>query len=56
MNDSQGKLVAFEEKDIYNIDETALYWQRAPNHTLATKQLHDMKSKSRCICTNAERR
>lgn len=48
MQGLQEKLMAFEGKDIYNMDETALYWRRSPDHTLATKQLHGTKkSKSR---------
>ncbi|KAF8416063.1 hypothetical protein EV426DRAFT_721943 [Tirmania nivea] len=39
MKTLQNKLMGFEEKDVYNMDETALYWRRSPDHTLGTKQL-----------------
>ena len=38
MVEIQGILAEYDRKDIYNIDETGLYWKRAPNSTLATEQ------------------
>jgi len=58
MNILQTEVMGFQEKDVYNMDETAFYWRRAPDHTLATKQLHGMKkSKSRWtarMCGNSD--
>ena len=48
----------YEQKDIYNMDETGLYWKRAPNFTLATEQPKGIKQdKSRItalMCGNAD--
>ena len=36
-------LADYEQKDIYNMNETRLYWKKAPNCTLATKQPEGIK-------------
>ncbi|KAF8416434.1 hypothetical protein EV426DRAFT_507215, partial [Tirmania nivea] len=38
MKEIQDIIGNYERKDIYNMDETGLYWKRAPNFTLATEQ------------------
>ena len=58
MKEIQNILSVYERKDIYNMDETALYWKRAPNFTLATEQPEGIKQdKSRItafMCGNAD--
>jgi len=54
----QVTLAIYERCDIYNMDETGLYWQKAPTTTLATEAQPGVKqNKSRiiaCMCSNAD--
>jgi len=43
MQEIQEILSDYERKDIYNMDETVLYWKRALNITLATKAQEGIK-------------
>lgn len=51
-------LATYNRCDIYNMDETGLYWRKAPNITLATEAQPGMKQdKSQitaCMCSNAD--
>ena len=40
----KAKLNQFQWKDIYNMDETGLFYRLEANHTLATKQLKERKN------------
>ena len=49
MQEIQDILAGYEQKDICNMNETGLYWKRAPNCTLATEQPEGMKQDKRRI-------
>ena len=36
MENIQSILMDYERQDIYNMDETGLFWRRSPNYTLST--------------------
>lgn len=49
-------LSAYQPKDIFNCDETALYWRRIPDQNLATTNLPEKKQQSRIsalFCCNS---
>ena len=58
MKKLRDKLMEFEEKDVYNMDETAFYWQQSSDDILGTKQLHRTKQSkayfTACMCSNAD--
>lgn len=37
------KIEEYDLKDIYNMDETGLYWKMLPDTTLATEQMSGVK-------------
>lgn len=43
MRQIQTILAAYDRCDIYNMDETGLFWRKAPNITLATEAQPEMK-------------
>jgi hypothetical protein len=49
MNELQLLCEDYEDCDILNIDETALYWKMAPDRTLATKAQAGGKKSKDCI-------
>jgi hypothetical protein len=48
----------YNPRDVYNVDETALFWKRSPERSLATSQEPGLKMlKSRvtiAVCGNAD--
>ena len=58
MENIQSILMDYERRDIYNMDETGLFWRRSPNCTLSTTAEPGIKqSKERItamMCGNAD--
>ena len=50
---------SYSSDDIYNMDETALYWRKSPSRGLSTVSMPGKKRNKSCIsialCTNASR-
>lgn len=58
MNTIREKLLEYREQDIYNMDETGLFWKALPDTTLATEQQAGKKKEkariSIALCCNAD--
>ena len=49
-----GKLARWAPEDGYNLDETGLFWQMAPDKTIATRQIEGSKKEKKSIYSNID--